>query len=86
MPLLVSCCAGANSSARRHRPAAAIEAETGEPVAQRVAEAVARFDGVFMPQKPKVSARRFIQEIQFRLRSGRRRADVLSHRVRSTGE
>jgi hypothetical protein len=45
--------------------AVAVEAETGEPVAQRLAEAVARFDGVFVPQKPKVSARRFVQEIQF---------------------
>jgi hypothetical protein len=42
--------------------AVAIEVETGEPVAQRLAEAGARFDGVFVPQKPKVSARRFIQE------------------------
>jgi hypothetical protein len=45
-----------------------IEAETGEPVAQRLAEAVARFDGVFMRQKPKVSARQFVREIQFRRR------------------
>jgi hypothetical protein len=43
-------------------PAFGIEAETGELVARRLAEAVARFDGVFMRQKPKVSARRFIQE------------------------
>jgi hypothetical protein len=51
--------------------AVAVKAETSEPVAQRLAEAGARFDGVFVPQKPKVSARRFIQEIQFgrRLRS-----------------
>jgi hypothetical protein len=48
--------------------AVAIEAETGEPVAQRLAEAVARFDGVFMRQKPKVSARQFVREIQFRRR------------------
>jgi hypothetical protein len=48
--------------------AVAVEAETGEPVVRRVAEAVARPDGVFVPQKPKVSARRFIQEIQFRRR------------------
>jgi hypothetical protein len=48
--------------------AVAIEVETGKPVVQRLAEAVARFDGVFVPQKPKVSARRFIQEIQFRRR------------------
>jgi hypothetical protein len=45
--------------------AVAIEAETGEPVAQRLAEAVARFDGVFVRQKPKVSARQFIQQMQF---------------------
>jgi hypothetical protein len=45
--------------------AVGIEAETGEPVARRLAEAVARFDGVFMRQKPKVSPRRFVQEIQF---------------------
>jgi hypothetical protein len=45
--------------------AVAIEAESGEPVARRLLEAVARFDGVFVPQKPKVSARQFIREIQF---------------------
>jgi hypothetical protein len=37
-------------------------------VAQGLAEAVARFDGVFVTQKLKVSARRFVQEIQFRWR------------------
>jgi hypothetical protein len=46
--------------------AVAIEAETGEPVAQRLAEAVARFDAVFVPQKPKVSARQFVRQMQFR--------------------
>ena len=46
-------------------PAFGIEAETGEPVARRLAEAVARFDGVFMRQKPKVSARPFVQQMQF---------------------
>jgi hypothetical protein len=48
--------------------AAAIEAETGEPVAQRLAEAVAQFDGVFVPQKRKLSARQFVRQIQFRRR------------------
>jgi predicted SpoU family rRNA methylase len=48
--------------------AVAIEAETDEPVTQRLAEAVARFGGVFVLQRPKVSARRFVQEIQFRRR------------------
>jgi hypothetical protein len=42
-----------------------IEAETGEPVAERLAEAVARFDGVVVPQKPKVSARQFVRQMQF---------------------
>jgi hypothetical protein len=45
--------------------AVAVEAETGEPVAERLAEAVARFDGVFVPQKPKVSARQFVRQMQF---------------------
>jgi hypothetical protein len=42
-------------------------------VAQGLAEAVARFDGVFVTQKPKLSARQFVQEIQFgrRLRAVR---------------
>jgi hypothetical protein len=48
--------------------AVAIEAETGEPVARRLAEAVARFDEVFAPQKPNVSARQFIRQLQFRWR------------------
>ncbi len=52
--------------------AVAIEAETGEPVARRLAEAVARFDGVFIPQKPKMSPLQFVRAMQFRrrLRSG----------------
>jgi hypothetical protein len=31
-------------------------------VAQGLAEAVARFDGVFVTQKPKLSARQFVQD------------------------
>jgi hypothetical protein len=45
--------------------AVAIEAESGEPVARRLLEAVARFDGVFVPQKPKVSAAQFVRRMQF---------------------
>jgi hypothetical protein len=45
--------------------AVAIEAETGEAVARRLAEAVASFDGVFVRQKPKVGARQFIRQMQF---------------------
>jgi hypothetical protein len=45
--------------------AVALEAETGEPVARRLLEAVARFDGVFVPQKPKVSAAQFVRRMQF---------------------
>jgi hypothetical protein len=37
-------------------------------VAQRLAEAVAQFDGVFVPQKRKLSARQFVRQIQFRRR------------------
>jgi hypothetical protein len=48
--------------------AVAIEAETGEPVARRLAEAVARFEGVFAPQKPRRSALQFVQQMQFRRR------------------
>jgi hypothetical protein len=51
--------------------AVAVEAQSGEPVAQRLAEAVARFDGVFVPQKARLSARQFVRQMQFgrRLRS-----------------
>ena len=45
--------------------ATAIDAESGEPVARRLLEAVAHFDGVFAPQKPKVSARQFVRQMQF---------------------
>jgi hypothetical protein len=31
-------------------------------------EAVARFDGVFMPQKPKLNPRQFVRQMQFRRR------------------
>jgi hypothetical protein len=48
--------------------AVAIEAETGEPMARRLAEAVSRFEGVFMPQKPKVSPKQFIRAMPFRRR------------------
>jgi hypothetical protein len=48
--------------------AVAIEAETGEPVALRLAEAVARFEGVFVPQKPRRSAGQYVREMQFRRR------------------
>jgi hypothetical protein len=48
--------------------AVAIAAETGEPVALRLAEAVAQFGGVFVPQKPKISPRQFVQQMQFRRR------------------
>jgi hypothetical protein len=48
--------------------AVAIEAETGEPVAQRLAEAVAWFDGVFAPQRARQSAAQFVRGMQFRRR------------------
>jgi hypothetical protein len=48
--------------------AVAPEVETAEPVARRLAEAVARFEGVFARQKPKVSPQRFVQKMQFRRR------------------
>jgi hypothetical protein len=70
--------------------AVAVEAETGEPVAQRLAEAVVRFDWVFVPQKTKLSARQFVREIQFRRRaagpirrrSGQHPAEGLSRHAR----
>lgn len=48
--------------------AVAIGTETGEPEARRLAEAVATFEGVFVPQKPKIGPRQFIQPMQFRRR------------------
>jgi hypothetical protein len=46
--------------------AVALEADTGAPVARRLAEAVARFEGVFAP--PGRSAKWFVQQLQFRRR------------------
>jgi hypothetical protein len=50
--------------------AVAIEAETGEPVAQRLAEAVKQFDGVFASRRTRPSAAQFVRGMQFRRRLG----------------